>query len=115
MLPNEILLIIYKYSDIKTRINFNRAHNWSFRYINPYKDSIKFVVLKYVMEKTTSIEKHRAVIVYNILKYIRRLQRSKRHRSFLKYILNEKTKWLDTKIKYELFLECIRSECVKCF
>ena len=115
MLPNEILLIIYEYSDTTTRINLNLACKWNFKVVNPYKDSIIFSILKCVIGKTHNIDKHKSVIIFNILKYIRRLRKSRKHRIFFKYILNDETRWLDTKIKYELFLECIKSQCMECF
>lgn len=39
-LPNELLVIIYKMSDIETRIKLNKIFNWNFRSINPYENII---------------------------------------------------------------------------
>jgi len=38
LLPNELLIIIYKMSDIQTRVKLNRVFNWNFRCMNPYQD-----------------------------------------------------------------------------
>ena len=38
MIPTEILLIIYNYSDINTRIQLNKAFNWNYVNVNPFKD-----------------------------------------------------------------------------
>lgn len=35
-LPNELLLLIYKYSDTQTRLKLNKAFRWSYRYTNPF-------------------------------------------------------------------------------
>jgi hypothetical protein len=35
-LPNEILLLIYKFSNIHTRLNLNKAFGWSYRAANPF-------------------------------------------------------------------------------
>jgi hypothetical protein len=37
-LPNEILLIIYTFSDIQTRLKLNKAFKWSYRAANPFMD-----------------------------------------------------------------------------
>lgn len=34
--PNEILLMIYKFADIPTRLNMNKALKWSYRVANPF-------------------------------------------------------------------------------
>lgn len=34
--PNEILLMIYKFTDIPTRLNMNKALKWSYRVANPF-------------------------------------------------------------------------------
>jgi hypothetical protein len=34
-LPTEILLIIYGFSSIQTRLNLNTAFKWSYRFANP--------------------------------------------------------------------------------
>lgn len=39
-LPNELLVIIYKMSDIETRIKLNKIFNWNFRSLNPYENII---------------------------------------------------------------------------
>jgi len=36
ILPNEILLEIYNYSDIQTKIKLNKAFKWSFYHKNPF-------------------------------------------------------------------------------
>lgn len=38
VLPYEILIIIYNFSDYETRININRAYKLSYKVLNPYKD-----------------------------------------------------------------------------
>ena len=35
-LPNEILLLIYKFSVPHTRLNLNKAFKWSYRAANPF-------------------------------------------------------------------------------
>jgi hypothetical protein len=41
MLPTELLIIIYDYSDISTRINLNRTFKWSYYFKNPLYKSQK--------------------------------------------------------------------------
>lgn len=36
LLPNEILLYIYDYSDIQTKIKLNKIFKWSFYHKNPF-------------------------------------------------------------------------------
>lgn len=38
MIPLEIIINIYNFCNYETRININRAFNWDYSYINPYKD-----------------------------------------------------------------------------
>jgi hypothetical protein len=38
MLPNELLLKIYNYSDYESRIKLNKIFRWSYYYKNPYFD-----------------------------------------------------------------------------
>jgi transposase len=38
LIPNELLIIIYKMSDIETRVKLNKAFKWNFRVMNPYQD-----------------------------------------------------------------------------
>ena len=38
MIPIELILYIYNLCDKSTRININRAYDWSYKEINPYKD-----------------------------------------------------------------------------
>ena len=40
VLPNELLIIIYKMSDIQTRIKLNKVFKWNFRIMNPYQDTL---------------------------------------------------------------------------
>ena len=35
-LPNELLLLIYKFADTHTRLNMNKAFGWSYRAANPF-------------------------------------------------------------------------------
>lgn len=35
-LPNELLLLIYKFSNTYTRLNINKAFGWSYRAANPF-------------------------------------------------------------------------------
>ena len=37
-LPDELILNIYDFCDFSTRININRAFNWNYKAINPYKN-----------------------------------------------------------------------------
>lgn len=37
-LPNELLLLIYKYSDIQTRLKLNKIFKWSYRAANPFME-----------------------------------------------------------------------------
>lgn len=39
-IPNELMIMIYDFCDKPTRININRAYNWNYYCINPYKDYI---------------------------------------------------------------------------
>lgn len=41
MLPTELLLIIYDFSSIDTRIKLNRIFKWSFYIKNPYENAFK--------------------------------------------------------------------------
>jgi hypothetical protein len=40
LIPNELLIIIYKMSDIETRVKLNKAFKWNFRVMNPYQDTL---------------------------------------------------------------------------
>ena len=35
-LPNELLLLIYKFSDSQVRLKLNKAFKWSYRAANPF-------------------------------------------------------------------------------
>jgi hypothetical protein len=35
-LPNELLLLIYKFADTRTRLNMNKVLSWSYRSANPF-------------------------------------------------------------------------------
>lgn len=35
-LPNELLLLIYKFANTYTRLNINKALGWSYRAANPF-------------------------------------------------------------------------------
>jgi hypothetical protein len=37
-LPNELLLLIYKFADTHTRLNMNKALGWSYRAANPFME-----------------------------------------------------------------------------
>ena len=37
LIPNELSIIIYKMSDIETRVKLNKAFKWNFRVMNPYQ------------------------------------------------------------------------------
>lgn len=37
-LPNELLLLIYKFADTPTRLNLNKAFGWSYRAANPFME-----------------------------------------------------------------------------
>jgi hypothetical protein len=52
-LPNELLIIIYKMTDIETRIKLNKVLNWNFRFLNPYQniDLIRKNSFKYRTQK----------------------------------------------------------------
>jgi hypothetical protein len=47
--PNEILLIIYDLCDKPDRINMNRAFNWDYKSVNPFKDH-KFLSINTLTE-----------------------------------------------------------------
>jgi len=38
ILPNELLIIIYKLADNHTRLNMNKAFGWSFKSMNPFEE-----------------------------------------------------------------------------
>jgi hypothetical protein len=38
VLPNELLIMIYKFSDNHTRLNMNKAFGWSFKEMNPFEE-----------------------------------------------------------------------------
>ena len=40
LIPNELSIIIYKMSDIETRVKLNKAFKWNFRVMNPYQDTL---------------------------------------------------------------------------
>lgn len=50
-LPNEILLIIYTFSDSQTRLNLNKAFKWSYRAANPFMDKPLFPIISSYREK----------------------------------------------------------------
>jgi hypothetical protein len=53
MLPNELLIIIYKMSDTETRVKLNKVFNWNFRSINPYEDIVLRKQSSYKMRTQT--------------------------------------------------------------
>lgn len=57
-LPNELILIIYNYSDIDTNININKIMNWRFNVKNPFRQ-----------EKIPYISKTLKNRTYKYLKY----------------------------------------------
>lgn len=44
-LPIDIIFCVYNLCDVTTRININRAFNWKYSFINPYKGH-KFIEYK---------------------------------------------------------------------
>jgi hypothetical protein len=38
VLPNELLIMIYKFSDNHTRLNMNKGFGWSFKEMNPFEE-----------------------------------------------------------------------------
>ena len=41
MLPNELLLIIYNFSDAETKIKLNKVFEWNYRVANPFQELYK--------------------------------------------------------------------------
>ena len=58
MLPNEILIIIYKMTNIETRVKLNKVFNWNFRSMNPYENI--------VLRKGSSYKKRTQTIFFSI-------------------------------------------------
>ena len=46
MIPDELILNIYNFCDIPTRININRAFGWNYKLLNPYKDTDFSILLR---------------------------------------------------------------------
>jgi hypothetical protein len=57
-LPNELLVVIYKMSDIETRVKLNKVFNWNFRSLNPYENI--------VLRKESSYKTRTQTIFYSI-------------------------------------------------
>lgn len=46
ILPNKLLIMIYKFSDNHTRLNMNKAFEWSFKEMNPFEEYRGYLVEK---------------------------------------------------------------------
>ncbi len=67
-LPTEILLIIYEFSSIQTRLNLNTAFKWSYRFANPFMG--KQILPLYPMH--SKMFQHK--INYEIEQYVQRIR-----------------------------------------
>jgi|LakMenEpi03Aug12_release.lakeMendotaPanAssembly.Ray.scaffolds.fasta_scaffold406036_3 hypothetical protein len=60
ILPNELLIIIYKMSDIQIRVKLNKVFDWNFRFMNPYHDT------NLVLNKKNSYKSRTQTVFFSI-------------------------------------------------
>lgn len=63
LLPNEILLYIYDYSDIETKIKLNKILKWSFYSKNPFHNIINKTIPKIKPKITKRIASYRGYTI----------------------------------------------------
>lgn len=104
-IPNEILMTVYDFCDKPTRINMNRAFNWNYLCINPYKDYQK--VDKRCKEKRRLIYKKRVYIECN--NYDRNVQCIKCKKFYCSFCIEWKDETMedgDRFIKHKVCYDC---------
>lgn len=55
-LPNEILFLIYKFSEPCTRLNLNKAFKWSYRAANPFMEK------QFILPRLPSVKRFNYII-----------------------------------------------------